>query len=177
MPTAMTARKQASNLNIDLSSARRTLNELERQLARREEKQEAEYRDWIKAKADTFREVLTVILGVFPLIKQLDNDWRREVFCGKQEADPEVEEGIYTLFALLHTFSLHESKLAEKARYYARHGYACDFAPQIEALVRFGEEAEAVLRAWESPALSSAPSFRTPPLNAETSARLRELLF
>ena len=61
----------------------------------------------------------------------------------------------------------------EEAEYLTRHGG--DFEDELALLGKYAREAANRVRSWEPPAPSVGPSFRTPPLSAETTARLRAM--
>jgi hypothetical protein len=107
---------------------------------------------------------------VFPRIREFDDAWRREVTRGQQAFDPQVERALRNLYAIwLGISQLFQSN----AEYLSRHG--CDFETELNQLGSYRREADRVLRTWGPPVLARAPSFRTPPLSEETTARIREL--
>ena len=176
MPTATITRTRISGLQRDLRQADQKLKELEREEDRRKAKEDAEYRTLIAKKAQELRAALTAILDVFPDLKDAENDWRRDVFCGKAPAEQEEEQSFYTVYALWHAIALRRPKIAERTEYFRRHGSTEDFAPLLDGLVKMGEEAKTILQNWETPVVSSSPSLRTASLSAEASAHLRDIL-
>jgi hypothetical protein len=176
MPTVTIAQQRISDLQSDLRQADQKLKELEREEDRRKAIEDAEYHALIAKKALELRDALTAILDVFPLLKDAENDWRRNVFCGTATADQEEEQTFYTVYAVWNAIALRRAKIAERAAYFGRHGSTENFDPLLDRLLKIGEEAKAVLQNWETPVISSSPSFRTPPLSAEASVRLRDIL-
>jgi len=176
MPTVTITQKRISGLQSDLRQADQKLKELEREEDRRKAKEGAEYRTLIAKKALELCAALTAILDVFPHLKEAENDWRRDVFCGKAPAEEEEEQTFYTVYAVWYAIALRRPKIAERAEYFGRHGRTENFASLLDRLVKMGEEAKAILQNWETPVISSSPSFRTPPLSAEASVRLRDIL-
>jgi hypothetical protein len=176
MLTITITQKKISGLQYDLQQADQKLKELERQEDRRKEREGAQYHTLIAKKAQELRAALTAILDVFAHLKAAENDWRRDVFCGAAPVEQEVEQVFYTVYAVWHAIALRRAKIAERAAYFGRHGSTENFTPLLDRLVKMGEEAKVILQNWETPVISSSPSFRTPPLSAEASSRLRDIL-
>jgi hypothetical protein len=170
MPPVIDTQHRTSDLDRDLETARRGFSALEREEAELSARQEEEHQRWIERKATKFRPPLELFLKVFPLIRELDDDWRGQVFRGRVAFDPKTEGSIRTLYAVWLGYS---QMFVEKAEYLGRHG--SNFDAELDRLGRYRREADKLLRAWEPPVPSLAPSFRSPPLSAETTARLREL--
>ena len=144
---------------------------MEREEARLLAGQQAEHRPWIVRKASRFRPVVELFLNVFPLIREVEDAWRRQVFTGQEAFNPRTEGAVRNLYAVWLGYS---SIFQEAAEYLSRHGE--DFEADLDRLGRRRREADRLLRGWESPVLSQGPSFRTPPLSEEASGRLREML-
>ena len=166
----MDTQHRSSALNQDLETARREFSAFEREEANLHTRQQEEYRRWIEEKAAKFRPPLELFLKVFPLIRELDDTWRKQVFRGQEEFNPATEGSIRTLYAVWLGYS---QMFQEKAEYLIRQG--ADFDTELDRLGRHKREADKLLRAWEPPVLSGIPSFRPQPLSAEATARLREL--
>jgi hypothetical protein len=163
-------RSRTSDLDQELETARREFSVLERQEAKQGPNQQAEYRRWLAQKETRCRAPLSRFLKVFTLIREFDDDWRREVTRGQETLYCEVERELCNLYAIWLGISQLFHSNAEKL---SRHG--CEFENEMDHLGRYRREADRLLRTWEPPVLSNVPSFRTPPLSAETTARIREL--
>lgn len=163
-------RRRTSDLDQELENARREFSALEREEAGQRARQQADYRRWIDQKAAMFRPPLELFLKLFPLIRELDDSWRQRVFRGQEAFDPTTEGPIRKLYAVWLGYS---GMFEDEAEYLGRHGVGFD--AELVELGRYQREADKVLRAWEPPVLSRAPSFRPPPLSAEATERLREL--
>jgi hypothetical protein len=166
----VTTRHRTSTLDKGLESARQELSALEREGAERDGLQQAEYRRRMEVKADSFRPKLARFLNLFSQVRELDDDWRRQVFRGEEPFDPEVEHAVRTLYAVWFAYS---PMYQEHAEYLNRH--TGNLNEELDALGRQKREADRALRTWEPPVPSAGPSFRAQSLSAETTARLREL--
>jgi hypothetical protein len=163
-------RRRSSSLDEELDKTHREFSELEREETEQATRQQADYRQWLARKDTRFRESLGRFLELFPQIRELDDDWRRQVSRGEQEFDVAVERSLRTLYAVWLGFS---QLFQSKAEFLARHG--SDFESALDHLGRYRRVADRLLRIWTPPMLSRHPSFRTPPLSAEATARIREL--
>ena len=149
-------------LDRDLESARREFAAWERDEGRSDQR--------IAQKAVKFRAPLALFLGVYPLIREADDAWRRSVFQARQPFDANTDEVVRKLYAVWLGYS---RMFVEEAEYLSRHG--ADFEDDLACLGKYAREAANLVRSWEPPVMSMGPSFRTPPLSAETTARLRAM--
>jgi hypothetical protein len=163
-------RRRSCDLDQELEKTHREFSALEREETEKAAHYQAEYRQWLARKDTRFRESLGRFLEVFPQIRELDDDWRRQVSRGEQDYDDGIERSLRTLYAVwLGLSQLFQSK----AEYLTRHGW--DLESALDRLGRYRREVDRLLRVWEPPEPSRHPSFRTPPLSTETTARIREL--
>jgi hypothetical protein len=157
-------------LDRDLETARKEFSALEREELDPPARHQAEHQPWIEQRAAKFRTALELFLAVLPLLREVDDAWRQQVFRGQEAFNPATEGSIRTLYGVWLGYS---QMFQEKAEYLGRHGL--DFEPDLDKLGRYRREADRLLRTWEPPVPSLAPSFRPAPLSPETTARLREL--
>jgi hypothetical protein len=151
-------------LDRDLEAARREFAAMERDEGRTDK------RVAVAQKAGKFRGPLALFLGVYPLIREADDAWRRSVFQARQPFDANTDEAVRKLYAVWLGYS---RMFVEEAEYLGRRG--ADFEDDLVRLGKYVREAANLLRSWEPPTPSLGPSFRTPPLSAETTARLRAM--
>ena len=144
------------------------------EIARREfaawDRDEGRPADGLAGKVVHFRAPLARFLGIYPLIREADDAWRRAVFQARRPFDSHTDETVRKLYAVWLGYS---RMFVEEAEYLTRHGG--DFEDELARLSKFAREAANRVRSWEPPAPSMGPSFRTPSLSAETTARLRAM--
>ena len=144
------------------------------EIARREfaawDREEGRPADRFARKVVDFRATLARFLGIYPLIRGADDAWRRSVFQARQPFDAHTDETVRKLYAIWLGYS---RMFVEEAEYLSRHGE--DFDDDLARLAKHARDAANRVRSWEPPVASLGPSFRTPPLSAETTARLRAM--
>jgi hypothetical protein len=171
MNPVIDTKDRTSNLDNDLETARRQFSALEREEAEARERERAACQRWIEQKAAKFRRPLELFLSVFPMIEELNEQWRERVFRGQEPFDPEMEKPIRNLFAIWLGYC---PMFLERAEYLNRNG--ADFEAELNKLMKFKREADKVLRAWEAPELSAAFGLRDIKLTKEQTRELRELM-
>jgi hypothetical protein len=171
MAVVCRTRRRTSDLDNNLETARRELAALERTEAEEITRRQAELHRWYERKLEQFAPTLERFLSCFPMIRDLDNDWRRDVFCGREQVEQETEQAIRGLYGLWLSYS---RMFKEKAEYLARHllGKLDDSLALLEKCAREGDR---ILRGWEPPLLSRGYSFRAPALSQEAAARFDEM--
>jgi hypothetical protein len=170
MTPLMDTPHRTSDLDRELELARREVSALEREQAEAQARQAQEYQQFLQDKAVKFRHVLDVYLNVYRMIRELDDTWRRQVYRGVERFDERTESAVRSLYGLWVAYS---GMFEEKAAYFGRHG--SKFDAELDAIGRNKREADQVLRTWEPPLKTSAPSFRPMLLSADETARLRDM--
>ncbi len=171
MPLVCSTRRRTSDLGNDMERARRELAELERMEADAVAHRQAEIRRWYERKWETFKPTMERFLGLFPMIREVEDDWRRDVFCGRAELDEQTDQIVRGLYAL---WLFYSRMFKEKAEFLGRN-LPGTLDESLDRLVRSVREGDRLLRAWESPVLSRGLSFRAPVLSPEAAARFREM--
>jgi hypothetical protein len=171
MVPVSTTRRRTSDLDKNLERARRELAELERGEAEEAARKETEIRRWYEQRWENFKPKLEWFLGFFPMIRELEDDWRRDVFCGRDQLDEQTDQAVRGLYALWLAYS---RMYREKAEFLGRNlPNAID--EFLDRLGRSAREGDRLLRAWEPPVLSRGPSFRAPVLSPEAAARFKAM--
>jgi hypothetical protein len=171
MGPAFTTLVRADHIGIDLETARRELMKFERS-----EAQEIAHRNvgTVRSAGEAwkkFKPLMDQFLGLFPNIQSLELEWRRDVFCGREQFDEKMDQATRSLYGLWFSYSL---MFKEKAEFLGRHlpGIPDE---SLDTIVRNTRTVDRLLRAWEPPVLSRGYSFRAPPLSPEAAARFKEI--
>jgi hypothetical protein len=171
MTQTSATRRRSSDIDGRMEKARRELSEFESIEAEEAARQLAETRILFERKWEKFRPTLEQFLELFPQIRQVDDDWRRDVFCGREPFEPQMDQLVRGLYAVWLSY---RRMFEEKAEFLGRHLHGVPDG-HLDRLARFAREADRLLRAWESPVLSRGPSFRAPALSANAAARFKEI--
>jgi hypothetical protein len=166
-----TTRRRTSDLDSSLERARRELADLERLEAEETARKQAETRRWYEQKWEKFKPTFDRFLALYPMIRELDDDWRREVFCGREPFDEQIDQIMRGLYALWLTYS---RMYKERAEFLGRN-LPNTIDESLDLLGKYAREGNRLLRAWEPPVLSRGPSFRAPVLSPEAAARFKEM--
>jgi hypothetical protein len=166
MPQPQDASDLARVLDLDLEAA----SEFGREDAHDEGERSAEHRRIYDQRAANFRPVLEAFIEHLEAIRSLDDQWRRDVFAGRTTPEVQVEKAVWTLYA---NWSGLAKRFRVRANYLSRQGV--DFSREVGRIKECEQQADRILEEWHPPALSRSPSFRTPPLSPDSTARLREL--
>jgi hypothetical protein len=171
MPEVCSTRRRSSDLDTNMQETRRKLAELERMEAEEAARKQAEAREFYLRKWQKFEPALERFLGFFPMIREVDADWRRDVFCGHEQFEPQVDQVVRGLYAIWLVYS---RMFREEAEYLGRH-LPGKLDESLDRLAKHAREGDRILRAWEQPVLSRGYSFRAPPLSPEAAARFDQL--
>ena len=171
MPLVRSTRCRTNDLDNHMERARRELSELERMEAEETARRQAEVRRWYEQKWEKFEPTLERFLNLYPMIRELDDDWRRDVFCGRDPFDEQIDQLVRGLYALWLSYN---RMFQERAEFLGRHlPGVLDSA--LDRLATYAREGDRLLRAWEPPLLSRGPSFRAPVLSPTATARYEEM--
>jgi hypothetical protein len=172
MPSVCSTRRRSSDLDNDMERARRELVELERMEAEESARKQAEVRRWFEQKWEKLKPTLERFLALFPMIREVDDDWRRDVFCGRVPLDEQTDQVVRGLYAL---WLFYSRLFKEKAEFLGRNlpGVPDE---SLDRLIKYAREGDRLLRAWERPQLSRGPSFRSAELSPEAAARIKNIL-
>jgi hypothetical protein len=163
--------RRSSDLDNHMERARRELVEFQRLEAEEFARRQAETRRWYEWNWEKFKPQLERFLGFFSEIRELEDDWRRDVFCGRapfEERSDQIVRGLYALWLF------YSRMFKEKAEFLGRNLPGV-LDESLDRLVRSVREGDRLLRAWEPPVLSRGPSFRAPVLSPEATARFKEM--
>jgi hypothetical protein len=135
-----------------------------------DEERPAEHQRYLKSEAEFVKPRLATFLSLFVLIRQFEQDWRENVFKRREKFDPLTDKAIRALYS-----NWLGSCLAIRGRIEYLNRHTKLFQTDLVQLEMCKSEAESLLKYWEPPVLSSAPSLRTPPLSPETMDNIRKL--
>ena len=167
MTQVSSTRLRTSEIDSRIEKARRELGELERTEALEAARRQAEQLLWYRQKWEDFKPRVNRYLDLFPMIQEIETDWRRDIFCGRVVLEEQTDQAMRGLYALW----LFGCKLFEEhAEYLARHLPEGTLDQSLNRLGKFAREGDKLLRSWEPPVLSSGYSFRAPALSPESAA-------
>ena len=171
MPLVCSTRRRTSDLDNHMEKARRELSALERMEAEEAARKQAEVRLWYEHKWEKFKPTLDRFLDLYPMIRELDDDWRRDVFCGRDTFDEQTDQLVRGLYAVWLSYS---RMFREKAEFLGRN-LPVVLDESLDKIAKYSREGDRLLRAWEPPELSRGPSFRAPVLSPAAAARFKEM--
>ncbi len=146
--------QQATKLDEEMENIRRSVVSSENEADR--PKSRSGYAQEMIEKSVEFNGQFQLFLAIFDRIRELNGDWRKNVFRGDELFSATTDANVRSLFAL---WSFLSDPIRERAEYFERHG--ATFKDAFSRLAEYAREAKQALRTWESPAPSSAPALRT----------------
>lgn len=160
----------ANELDRDLRKALRQMVAWEQEEALYSQRRVEDYRSWLVNKAAEFRVSVDSFCKDYDKLNELDDLWRRRVYTREETPIDQTERAVRNLYAM---WIFQSQMFIERAEYFHRHKVNLDdAADRVRNLKR---DAERLLRSWESPVPSSAPSFRVVELPDDVTDRIREL--
>lgn len=103
-----------------------------------------------------FELYLEFLLGVFRLIRDLEERYRLDVFAGVVGHDPQADDDVRQLYARWLEIA---DGFRQRAEFFGRQHLPLDRA-SVHDLALFSEKAKEAGTAWKTPKLSRSPAFR-----------------
>jgi hypothetical protein len=110
----------------------------------------------LEEKAGLFRLRVKTCLGLFHLLRQVDERCRLAVFRGELDGDPELDKGLRDLYSAWLDLS---ARMKERLDFFARHKAPLDAELSCD-LDLYAREAAQVLSSWRPPTEAKSPALR-----------------